>query len=251
MAYAGKTHRGLVRPTNQDRFGMFPELGLFVVADGMGGAAAGEVAAQMAVDLVSAPFTDLDVTWPGGSTVPDGVGRELLVAAINYANNRIHGRAIQEFTCHGMGTTFAGILALEDRLVIAHVGDSRVYRFRDRQLDLLTEDHSLLNDFIRRGKWNPAEADVFPHRNIITRAVGADEELEVDTRIEELQPGDVYVICSDGLHGMVDHRQIASVLHKHQDLTVAAARLIDLANDKGGLDNITAVLVRVTGTGAR
>jgi protein phosphatase len=175
----------------------------------------------------------------------------LLVAGVQRANSHIAGISRRHRDMRGMGTTFVGLLVVEDRLVIAHVGDSRVYRLRGQELDLLTEDHSLLNDLIRRGMWDPAEVDVFPHRNVITRAVGTDDELEVDTRIEVPQPGDVYLLCSDGLHGIVDHQQIASVLLTHQDLTLAAVRLIDLAYDHGGPDNVTVVILRVTGMAAQ
>jgi protein phosphatase len=245
------TDIGLKREGNEDSVAVLPQLGLYMVADGMGGAAAGEVASRMVLDCVREAFEDIDMTWP--STAGERAGGKpdatLLVASIQRANALIASISRRHADKQGMGTTFAGLLVAEDQLVIAHVGDTRVYRLRDRRLDLLTEDHSLLNEFIRRGMWDPAEADVFPYPNVITRAVGTHDELEVASRVEVPQPGDVFLICSDGLHGLVDHREIASVLLKYDDLTLAVGRLIDLANRHGGHDNITAVLVRVTAVG--
>jgi protein phosphatase len=247
----GNSDIGLVREGNEDSFAVLHDLGLFMVADGVGGAAAGEVASRLAVDCVREAFQNTDMTWPAASGPPHA-GRpdaSLLVAGLQRANSHILNIARRYPDKQGMGTTFAGLLVLRDRVVIAHVGDSRVYRLRGRRLDLLTEDHSLLNEFIRRGMWNPDEADAFPHPNMITRAVGTDETLEVDTRVDAPQPGDLYLICSDGLTGMVDDRQLVSVLLSHGDLAVAVARLIDLANDNGGHDNITALLVALRSVG--
>jgi protein phosphatase len=248
----GNTDVGLVREANEDSYAVLPDLGLFMVADGVGGGAAGEVASRMALDCVREAFENREMTWPMvAGTEHRTPGARLLNAGLQRANTRIRGIASCEPDKAGMATTFAGILALADRLVIAHVGDSRVYRLRGRRLDLLTEDHSLLNEFIRAGLWSPDEAESFDQRNVITRAIGAEDALEVEFRVDAPQPGDVYLICSDGLHGMVAAEEIASVLLKHDDLTQAAFRLVELANDNGGEDNITVVLVRVVGTGAR
>jgi serine/threonine protein phosphatase PrpC len=232
----GQTDVGQYRDVNEDSFAVLSRLGLFMVADGMGGHETGDVASKMAVNCVREAFEDDDTTWPWGVSgppcrVPDD---RLLVAGIKRANSLIHGAARRAGQSKGMGTTFAGILVLDDRVVIAHVGDSRVYRLRGHQLDLLTEDHSLLNQSIRNGTWDPAEADAFPAPNVITRAVGSDEDLEVDTRIDGLVPGDVYLICSDGLHGLVGARELASIMIEYTDVTQAVTRLIELANDYGG-----------------
>ena len=249
----GNTDTGLVREGNEDSFAVLPDLGLFMVADGVGGAAAGEVASRLTIDCVREAFENRDMTWPSTLGPPHAGSPDasVLVAGIQRANSHLLNISRSYADKAGMATTFTGLLVLRDRVVIAHVGDSRVYRLRGRRLDLLTEDHSLLNEFIRAGLWNPDEADAFPHPNAITRAVGTDDTLEVDTRIDAPQPGDLYLICSDGLTGTVDDRRIASVLLSHGDLTVAVARLIDLANDNGGHDNITALLVRVIGQGPR
>jgi serine/threonine protein phosphatase PrpC len=248
----GHSHIGLLREGNEDCFAVLAHLGLYMVADGMGGAAAGEVASRMVLDSVQEAFENVEMTWPAaaGESTDRKPSTALLIAGIQRAHSLIGSLSRHHADMQGMGTTFAGILVVDDGLVIAHIGDSRVYRLRGQRLDLLTEDHSMLNEYIRRGLWNPAEADLFPARNVITRAVGVDN-LDVDTRLEVPEPGDVYLICSDGLHGMVDEREITSVLLKHEDLTLAASRLIDLANDYGGHDNITTVLVRVTAAGAR
>ncbi len=249
----GQTDVGQCRELNEDSLLVLPSLGLFAVADGMGGAACGEIASRMAVEGVREMFEQPDATWPwaAGQSPCRTPGARLLMAGIQRANGRILALAQQDEAKKGMGTTFAGILTLEDRVVIAHVGDSRVYRLRGRQFDLLTEDHSLLNACIRAGTWDPAEADAFPQRNVITRAVGVQEDVEIDTRLDALVPGDTYLICSDGLHGMLDHRDIASILVKHPGPTEAVARLIERANDNGGDDNITAVAVRIVGSSAR
>jgi protein phosphatase len=250
----GLTDVGLVRSANEDNLSVLHHLHLFMVADGMGGAAAGEVASKMALDNIRATFEDSDLTWPLSGATPSA---ELLTAGIRRAHSAIVGISLREEDKRGMGTTFAGLLALDNRVLIAHVGDSRVYRLRGRKLDLLTEDHSLLNHCVRTGQWNPDEADLFPWPNAVTQAVGALDDhgaplqLEVEVRDDVPEPGDIYLLCSDGLHGMVDDQQIAHLLLKHDDITQAAARLVELANDQGGKDNITVVLVRVVETGAR
>jgi serine/threonine protein phosphatase PrpC len=249
----GLTDVGWCRPANEDDFAVLPELGLFMLADGMGGAACGDVASKMAIDSVREMFEgvdkswpSVDTTWPAAATPPSHrlPSAQLLIAGIQRANGLILDAARRDPAKNGMGTTFAGILAVGGRIVIAHVGDSRVYRLRGRELSQMTEDHSLLNDLIRAGRWDPEEAESFPYRNVITRALGAEEALDVDTRIDAPQAGDVYLLCSDGLSEMVRHAGLASILLKYSDLTHAAARLIEAANAHGGVDNITAVLVR-------
>jgi serine/threonine protein phosphatase PrpC len=243
----GVTDTGQRRAANEDSFAVVYHHGLFMVADGMGGRNAGEVASKMAIDCVREAFESVDTTWPSAAGEDPGrmPSARLLIAGIQRANSRIVNLARRESDKSGMGTTFAGILVLQARVVIAHVGDSRVYRLRAKQLDQLTEDHSLLNEYIREGRWDPAEADAFPRPEIITRAVGADDELEVDTRIDAPVPGDVYLICSDGLSNMLDRPELAAIMLKYRDITQCGGKLIDAANRRGGSDNITAVLVRV------
>jgi protein phosphatase len=233
-----------VREENQDRFGVHPELGLFLVADGMGGAAAGEVAAQMAVDLVREAVLDEDATWPSGMTEPTEKGLRELVAAIQRANHCIHGRASRTPGWMGMGTTIAALLACDHLVALAHVGDSRVLRLRGRRLDLMTQDHSLFNEFVRRGLADPDHPEEFPYRNMITRALGADKTVEVEGRWVDVAPGDTFLLCSDGLSGVVDHCELAKILLEHPDLDAAVEVMVNRANQNGGPDNITVVAVR-------
>lgn len=244
LSSAGVTDQGRQRQGNQDRFVVLPELGLFLVADGMGGTAAGDVAAQMAVDLVSEAFTDADVTWPMGVQVPASGGLPLLVAAVQRANHCIHGAAQLKTAWRGMGTTIAALVARGQRAALAHAGDSRIYRLRRHRLDLLTEDHSLFNECVRYGTVDPDHPENFPYRNLITRALGPAPEVEVEGRLVEVEPGDTFLLCSDGLCGVVDHDEIAAILLDIANLDEAAEQLVTSANERGGPDNITAVLVR-------
>lgn len=243
LACAGATDPGRVRPHNEDRFGVYPDAGLFIVADGLGGAAAGEVAARMAVDLVCESLIDPDVTWPRGTTKSD-TGLPLLVDAIQRANHCIHGAAQRKPAWRGMGTTVAALLACGRRAALAHVGDSRIYRLREEHLTQLTEDHSLFNEMVRRGRADPARPETFLHHHTITRAVGTDADVEVDARLVDASLGDVFLLCSDGLSGALARGEIEGILVAHADLDEAAERLISAANHRGGPDNITVVLVR-------
>jgi protein phosphatase len=242
----GRTNPGMVRSLNEDSFAVLPQLGLFMVADGMGGGACGEVASALVVEHVRKAFEDPDTTWPKGMPKPTPeLGLPLLVGGVQRANYLIRNAVLLEEWRQGMGTTFAGILVLGDRIVIAHVGDSRVYRLRGRRLDLLTEDHSLTNEYIRAGILKPEDAPTFAYRHVLSRAIDGSEQVEVETRFDAAMPGDVFALCSDGLHGLVDHPEIARVLLSGRDLACAADRLIDAANANGGEDNITVVLVRI------
>ncbi len=252
---AGITHPGMIRDSNEDSFAIVEALGLFLIADGMGGRAAGEVASKMAVDTVRGFFDDPDSTWPvaiGPPTERGGTVRyvdqalPLLVAGIQLANGRIFATARRDREKRGMGTTFAAALARDGYVAIAHVGDSRVYRYRRRQLELLTRDHSLLNECLRLGHILPEDAAAFPLQHVITRALGTEESVEVDTRIDEIASGDVLLLCSDGLSGTVEPSDIVDILEAHQDLNDAAARLIARTNERGGPDNVTCILVRWT-----
>ena len=200
----------------------------------------------MALQSVREMLEDSETTWPGGyGLAKRGSHAESFVAGVQLANARIFTKGFREPALRGMGTTFAGILFSESQAVIAHVGDSRVYRFRGQRLELLTEDHSFLNDQIRAGHVAPEDAHDFPFKNIISRCVGPHATVEVDTCIAQAQPGDVYLLCSDGLCGVMDHHELTSILVKQPELCLAAGTMIDRTNDLGGPDNITVVLVRV------
>lgn len=242
----GITDVGKTRKNNQDCYAVLSHLRLFMVADGMGGVSGGEIASRMALDSVRHMFEDSETTWPGGyGPVRRGSHVEHFIAGIRLANARIFARGCRESALKGMGTTFAGVLFSERHAVIAHVGDSRVYRLRGRRLELLTEDHSFLNDQIRAGLVAPEDAHAFPFKNLISRCVGPHGTVDVDTSVDLVQAGDVYLLCSDGLCGVLDHQELTSILVRQPELCLAAGTMIDRANELGGPDNITVVLVRV------
>jgi serine/threonine protein phosphatase PrpC len=220
---------GLVRGHNEDRYLAQPPL--MVVADGMGGAQAGEVAAGVAVDRL------------GGLSAPLAVDE--LQRAIEEANAEIRRLAAEDPDRAGMGTTVTAAL-LEDggRLELLHVGDSRAYLFRDGRLRRLTDDHSLVGEMVRRGALAPEEADAHPQRNVITRALGAEPEVEVDRSSEPLAGGDVLLLCTDGLSSAVGEEEIARILAGAATLDDAGRALVDAANGAGGVDNVTVLLAR-------
>ncbi len=226
-----KSDTGLQRRGNEDSF--FERAPVFAVADGMGGARAGEVASRMVVEALAAGLPD------GGSP------EERLAERAREANRAIHELAQSDPSRTGMGTTLTAAYVGEDLVSIAHVGDSRAYRVREGQLELLTRDHSLVGELVRRGKLTEAEAEDHPQRSVITRALGPEPDVEVDTWSYPAQAGDLFLLCSDGLTSMVDERAIAHVLRDAGDLARAGQALIDEANRRGGRDNITVILFRL------
>jgi serine/threonine protein phosphatase PrpC len=232
-----KTDPGRRRRGNEDAFVIQPPL--FAIADGMGGAQAGEVASALAASALK------DVNAQGG-------GEQRVVELIEEANRRVHERASTDAATSGMGTTMTVALVEGDgTVVIGHVGDSRAYLLRDDRLEQLTDDHSLVAELVRRGELSPAEAEVHPQRSVITRALGTDPDIDVDAFSVPAQPGDVYLICSDGLSDMVDGGTLESILQSHRnDLGAAAKALVQAANRAGGEDNITAVLFEIVEGGA-
>jgi serine/threonine protein phosphatase PrpC len=228
--YAG-TDTGRQRRANEDS--LLARAPLFVVADGMGGAQAGEVASRIAVE-----------SFEHG--VPDSAQPEAALAALaQQANARIYELSHSNAEQAGMGTTLTAVYVGERELSIAHVGDSRAYRFRDGELLRLTEDHSLVDELLRQGRLTPEEAVEHPQRSVITRALGPEGAVEVDTRSYAARDGDVYLLCSDGLTTMLAEQQLASILGAHATLRDAGEALIAAANEAGGRDNITVVLLRV------
>jgi protein phosphatase len=219
---------GRKRRHNEDSYVVAPPL--FAVADGMGGAQAGEIASKLAAAA-------LEETDPG-----TGNAEERLVSLIQEANRRVHERANSDPATSGMGTTITAALVEGNRVTFGHVGDSRAYLVRDGTIDQLTEDHSLVNELLKSGKLSPEEAETHPQRSVITRAVGTDPDVDVDTFVIEGEVGDVFLICSDGLTDMVDDDDILEVLeHFHDDLDRATNSLVAAANRGGGEDNITVV----------
>src|ERR1041384_4709766 len=214
----------------------------------MGGHASGEVASQLAVETMREFFQmteeDPERTWPYKMDHSRGYEENRLVTAIKLSNLRIFETAQSNHKQRGMGTTMVAIFAVEDGIHIAHVGDSRVYRIRNHQMEQLTEDHSLLNDYRKMKRLTEEEIANFPHKNVIVRALGMKDTVKVDTRFEAPRAGDYVVLCSDGLCGPVTDERILSIVQTSPDLPQATHRLIDAANENGGPDNITCVVAR-------
>jgi len=245
---AGETNVGMKRNHNEDNFSILEESGLYIVADGMGGHASGEVASKMAVDALKEFFTataqDPERTWPYKMDRSKGYEENRLITGIKLANLRIYESAQRDARQRGMGTTIVTMFAVEDGVYVAHVGDSRVYRVRDGKIEQLTEDHSLLNDYIKMKRLTPEEIANFPHKNVIVRALGMKDTVKVDTRYEQPRANDLYLLCSDGLSGPVSDEEIFQITTGSADLKTAASKLIEQANKAGGPDNITCVLAR-------
>ena len=244
----GETNVGMKRNHNEDNFSVLEDSGLYIVADGMGGHASGEVASKMAVDSLQEFFvatsSDPERTWPYKMDRSKGYEENRLITGIKLANLRIYESAQRDARQRGMGTTIVTVFAVESGVYIAHVGDSRVYRVRDKKLEQLTEDHSLLNDYIKMKRLTAEEIANFPHKNVIVRALGMKDTVKVDSRYEQPQENDVIMLCSDGLSGPVTDAETLEIISSTSDLKAAASKLIERANANGGPDNVTVVLVR-------
>jgi serine/threonine protein phosphatase PrpC len=232
-AVGRESNTGNKRRRNEDSFVVAPPL--FAVADGMGGAQAGEVASKLA----AAALEDTDLGSAGGE--------ERVVALIQEANRRVYERSNADPAASGMGTTITVALVEGTRVTFGHVGDSRAYLLRDGVMEQLTEDHSLVNELMKSGKLSPEEAEVHPQRSVITRALGTDPDVDVDTFVIEAKEGDLFLICSDGLTTMVGDEEILELLERHHDdLDRAAKSLVAAANRAGGEDNITVVAFTIS-----
>jgi serine/threonine protein phosphatase PrpC len=235
-AYARASDTGKKRRRNEDSYVVAPPL--FAVADGMGGAQAGEVASKLA----AAALEDTD---SGSSS-----GQERVVSLIQEANRRVYARANTDPATSGMGTTMTVALVEGQVVTIGHVGDSRAYLVRAGRLEQLTEDHSLVNELLKSGKLSPQEAETHPQRSVITRAVGTDPDVDVDAFTVDALEGDVFLLCSDGLTDMVDDEGILDVVERyHDDLDRVAKSLVSAANRGGGEDNITVIAFTMTADG--
>jgi serine/threonine protein phosphatase PrpC len=233
---AGASDQGRTRKTNEDAYGLSLRNAEgacdFVVCDGMGGAAAGEIASRLAVEAMMRAMSHAALT------------PETFQQAVDAANDSVRRSAERDPARAGMGTTLVALAARGNRAWVAHVGDSRCYRARDGKLERLTLDHSLVDEQVRLGQLTPAQAETSPMRNVITRAVGTQDEVAADLIDFAVEPGDLYLLASDGLMREVDDEQIAGILDPSGDLEKMCAQLIAAANEAGGRDNITCVLAR-------
>jgi protein phosphatase len=244
----GITDVGRKRSHNEDTIGSDGTIGVAVLADGMGGYKAGEVASAMAVNMVLEDLRQ-SLGRPRREEIDEetGFSRETLLVrrAIEKANRTIYTTAQSEPQCHGMGTTLVTVAFFDGRLTVAHIGDSRLYRMRSGVLEQITVDHSLLQELVDRGFYTLEEAKKSLNKNLVTRAMGIDPNVGPDLQEDVAMPGDIYLLCSDGLSDLVEHEQIESTLTDYgHDLEAAAKQLVQTANDKGGDDNISVILAR-------
>ena len=233
------TNVGMIRPGNEDAFFTDPAEGLFIVADGMGGHAAGEIASEMAVGIIA---DELRLV----RDINDGVVVQVN-QAFKRANLAIFERTLTEVDKQGMGTTASLLILRDSKYLIGQVGDSRVYLLREGTLTQLTKDHSYVQEQVDAGHLTPEQARYHPYSNVITRCVGASADVEPDTYTGIVKAGDTFLIASDGLTGMVDDRRLQTLLQSKASAQRVVDALISEANGRGGLDNITAVVVRVVG----
>ena len=236
--HVARTDTGHQRATNEDSH--LERAPVFAVADGMGGAQAGEVASQLAIERFAHEFAHQDGE--------DATVR--LVRAARDANTAIHELSQSDARRAGMGTTLTAAYVGGDQVFVAHVGDSRAYRLRDGELARITEDHSLVEELLRQGRLTAEEAEEHPQRSIITRALGPEPDVDVDTFAVDAQDGDVYLLCSDGLSSMLSEQAVAEILRANPELPAAADGLVAAALAAGGRDNVTVVLFRIESVGA-
>lgn len=255
LRMTGKTDTGMVREHNEDCFLIMPENGIAILADGMGGHLAGEVASAMAIDRVTHyllnafAISDAEKMTAANSSSFESAA---LVEAIKSANSAIHAASLSQPEQSGMGTTIVAAAFHDNTLTVAHVGDSRLYRYRKGVLDQVTEDHSMVQELLRRGLMTPDEARTSLNRNLVTRALGIDPMVEVDVRQQQYEDGDLYLLCSDGLNDVLTDEEIAAVLAQHPDnMDSAAQQLIADVNERGGPDNVSIVLIHTDGRFSR
>ncbi len=249
LAHVELTDTGRVRDHNEDSIGAIHEIGLWVVADGMGGYNAGEVASGIAVKTILDLVREACQREDRGDVESDlGFMRQTIVLrdAVLRANKIINQTAQSQPQCEGMGTTLVACLFYDNRLSIAHVGDSRLYRMRDNRFEQITMDHSLLQELVDRGFYSPEEAQRSTNRNYVTRALGVEGNVEVEIQEVEVEKGDYYLLCSDGLPDMVEDEDIHLTISTFDsNIDTIGEQLVRLTNDNGGRDNVSVILVRV------
>jgi PPM family protein phosphatase len=245
----GVTDVGKKRKHNEDSFAIDLDEGLCVVADGMGGHAAGEVAAKITVEtiaeFIAATSQKEEATWPFRYNHQYDFNSNRLIVAIEKANERVMAAVSQQPSLKGMGTTVVAAVFNGSRLSLAHVGDSRAYRLRGSELVQLTDDHSWVHEQIAAGILTEEEAKSHPLKNVVTRALGGGSTVIADIQEHKIDPGDRYLLCSDGLTTMLSDTEIRDALEHSNGLEQACHELLDRANERGGLDNITVILVEV------
>jgi len=246
IRYAARSDVGRLRTRNEDNFGVLAEDGVFVVADGMGGHEAGEVASRLAVDTLTEFYVrtrDDEVTWPYRGLPGLAAPADRLVCGIRLANYRIWSKAGESAGHRRMGTTVVAAAIGGERIFVGHAGDSRAYRIRDGRIEQLTRDHSFLEDMKRANPtMTPEEERAFPHKNVITRALGMRDDVEVEVQEQAIAPGDRFLLCTDGLCGLVDEETLLAI-GQMPDLDRACEELIAKANAAGGTDNVTVVMM--------
>lgn len=244
----GLSDVGLTRVHNEDYFEIDPEHRLYIVADGMGGHSHGEVAAQLAVSSIRDfihKTADKDTTWPFGMDNRLERHTNLLKMAIRIAHDSVLRAISKDGSLYGMGTTVVGILVAGNVAAVAHVGDSRAYRLRNGRLDQLTQDHTWVNEQVVAGFLSKEQARSHPLKNVVTRALGGESDVLVDVREIEVRPGDVYLLCSDGLTGMLSDADIRDRLSANGSLHEICRRLVNDSNARGGIDNVTVVVLAI------
>jgi len=250
LSVAGRTDTGKVRTHNEDFLGENPNIGLIALADGMGGYKSGEVASELAITTVLSELEEqIPKLTPGELDPQTGYSNESLAVreAIIRANEKIYQKSMDDPECRGMGTTLVMAVLYNNQVTIAHVGDSRMYRFRSSKLEQVTVDHTFLQELVDRGYYTQEEADASLNRNLVTRALGIQPTTAVDIREDMVIPGDIYLLCSDGLTDMVDDQEISSIVNEFRDnLDKIAENLVECANVKGGRDNISVLLAQPT-----
>lgn len=236
---AGLSDVGRCRKTNQDEFFLDGSRGIYAIADGMGGHAAGEVASDLAINALAGSTQEVD-----GEKLTAQDAAELIRTALNEGNRKICDSVRERPEWRGMGTTIVALILAGDTAVVGHVGDSRAYLLREGKLRQLTSDHSWVNEQVKLGLLTPDQAHRHPMRNIVTRALGNQKSVEVDVIDETVRPGDVFALCSDGLNGMLSDEEIRETLAAHPNVPQDACRaLVDRANACGGEDNITVIVM--------
>jgi protein phosphatase len=250
VQWFASTHPGIRRTSNEDSYCSRPDLGLFVVADGMGGHVAGEVASRLVVDAIEVfvaqtVSADLQTTWPHAFDVSLSVDGNRLKGAFHLANQKLAREVAGSHDLRGMATTASAVLLDGDtKAVLAHVGDSRIYLYRQGSLQRLTQDHSWVEEQVRAGLLSATEARMHPWRNVVTRALSGGDDPEVDVKTIELEPGDRVLVCSDGLSSVVPDSRIEELLAANPTLPEACEALVKEANEAGGPDNVTTLIIQ-------